>query len=68
MAKTSLDDIFDNLALRVTSEVPATNYLVKVEDLDTVKQDVKEFFTALGDNVIKDEKSKKAWRTKVASL
>jgi hypothetical protein len=68
MAKNSLDEIFDKLALRVTSDVPATNYRVQVEDVDTVKQDVKEFFGALGADVIKDQKTLKAFQKRVADL
>jgi hypothetical protein len=68
MAKNSLHEIFENLKLRVTSEVPAQNHLVEVEGKDEIIQDVKEFFSTLGADIIKDQKTLKAFQKKVADL
>lgn len=68
MAKNRLHEIFENLKLRVTSEVPAQNHLVEVEGKEQIVQDVKEFFSSLGTEVIKDQKTLKAYLKKVADL
>lgn len=63
-----LDEIFHGVQVRVTSDAPTHNFMVRLEDEARIKQEVKELFTILVSKHVTSPKDAAKLRREIGKL